>query len=261
VEEPVLSPRKTPSPHFIIAFILVALAALTGLHEARAQQTRRPPTKPAPGVTGTRSLPRPRVFVGRVTRVADGDTLTVRESGKSVTLRLRGVDAPALAQPYGQQARKFLSDSLLNRDVRVEARGDRDRTSNLLLADVYGRTDVVLGGGGAPGGSNSTAQTSILVPPRVMDPTGTRPDLPKGLPGPTRDLPRANAPEENVGEALVRAGLAWADVRFAASDKTFADLQAEARREKRGLWAAAARPVPPWQFRSRRGAAGSSTRP
>lgn len=238
------------SRRHLLVFAASFLAATAVPSAAWAQQTRRPPTKPAPVARGTLSLPRPRVFVGRVTRIVDGDTLVVRESGRPVTLRLRGVDAPGLAQPFGRQARKFLSDSLLNRDVRVEARGDRDKTTRLPLANVYARTDVTLGGGnGAPGGSNSTARAGILVPPRTMDPTGTRSDLPKGLPGPARDLPRANAPEQNVGEALVREGLAWADVGFAASDKTLTDLQAEAQREKRGLWAAAVRPIPPWQFR------------
>ncbi len=251
-----MSTRKTPLP--LTAGLIVAAVCCGGCaSSAGAQQSRRNTRiKPAPVTRGTLSLPRPRVFVGRVTRVIDGDTLTVLESGRPVTLHLRGVDAPALAQAYGRQARQFLSDSLLNREVRVEARGDRDKSSGLPLADVFARTDVTLGGNAAPpGGRNGTARTGILVPPRVMDPTGTRSDLPKGLPGPARDLPRANAPEENVGEALVRAGLAWADVRLAAtSEKTLSDLQAEAQREKRGLWTDT-RPTPPWQFRSRRGGA------
>lgn len=241
--------RKTPL--LLFAAVVAALVTLAAAPDARAQQVRRRARiKPEPVARGDLSLPRPRVFVGRVTRVVDGDTLMVLESGRPVTLHLRGVDAPGLAQPFGRQARAFLSGSLRNRDVRVEARGDRDKASGLLLADVYTRANVTRGGsGGVASGRGAVARAGILVPARTMDPTGTRSDLPKDLPGSARNLPGATAPEENVGEALVREGLAWADIRLAAADKTFADLQAQAQREKRGLWASSVRPVPPWQFR------------
>lgn len=241
------------SPVPLLSAVVMAAAAIAASPAALAQ-TRRS----APATAQTPRLLAPRVFTGKVVRVSDGDTLTVLDNGRAVSLRLRGVDAPALNQRFGPDARKFLYASVWGKTVRVEARGDRDRASGLLLADVYAPTDVALGvrPGTAPGEPGSTGK-GVLVPPRTYDPTGTRSDLPKGLPGPARDLPRADAPEESVGQALVRAGLAWADVRVAASDKTFADLQAQAQREKRGLWTDS-RPTPPWQFRA--AGAGASRR-
>lgn len=61
-------------------------------------------------------------FIGRVIRVGDGDTIQVAigEAGAEVRVRLYGLDAPELEQPHGREARDFLSDLLLNREVRVE---------------------------------------------------------------------------------------------------------------------------------------------
>jgi endonuclease YncB( thermonuclease family) len=52
-----------------------------------------------------------------------------------------------------------------------------------------------------------------------------------------------------VNEALVREGHAWAYPRFARSDAVLA-AQAQARRERRGLWRLpASEQVPPWEWR------------
>lgn len=52
----------------------------------------------------------------------------------------------------------------------------------------------------------------------------------------------------NVNFEMVKAGLAW-DARAQTNDRTLAELEAEARKAKRGLWADS-RPVPPWEFRA-----------
>ena len=62
----------------------------------------------------------------------DGDTIRVRQNGKTVTVRLACIDAPETAQsPYGQQARRYLQQRL-----RVGA------TVSLIekTRDRYGRT-------------------------------------------------------------------------------------------------------------------------
>jgi len=51
----------------------------------------------------------------------------------------------------------------------------------------------------------------------------------------------------NLGEELVRAGLAW-HYRQYSHDPTLARLEAEARAARRGLWADP-HPTPPWEFR------------
>lgn len=52
----------------------------------------------------------------------------------------------------------------------------------------------------------------------------------------------------SLGHELVRAGLAWWYRQYAPHDTTLAQLEAEARTAKRGLWADA-HPIPPWEWR------------
>jgi endonuclease YncB( thermonuclease family) len=52
----------------------------------------------------------------------------------------------------------------------------------------------------------------------------------------------------NLNQELVKAGMAWWYRPYAPNDTVLAQLEAEARTAKRGLWAEA-QPVPPWQWR------------
>lgn len=52
----------------------------------------------------------------------------------------------------------------------------------------------------------------------------------------------------SLNEELVAAGLAWWYRRYAPRNARLQALEAEARRERRGLWADRD-PVPPWEFR------------
>jgi micrococcal nuclease len=51
----------------------------------------------------------------------------------------------------------------------------------------------------------------------------------------------------DLSQALVQAGYAWHDTRYAPHDKRLAQLQAEAQAAQRGLWAEANQ-VPPWEW-------------
>lgn len=51
----------------------------------------------------------------------------------------------------------------------------------------------------------------------------------------------------DLSQALVQAGYAWHDTRYAPHDKRLAQLQAEARAMQRGLWADP-KPIPPWEW-------------
>jgi micrococcal nuclease len=69
----------------------------------------------------------PRTEEGRVTRVADGDTLTlVTRTGTKLKVRLYGIDAPEIrhemlpGQPYGKEAKAALTALVLGRRVTVE---------------------------------------------------------------------------------------------------------------------------------------------
>ncbi len=52
----------------------------------------------------------------------------------------------------------------------------------------------------------------------------------------------------NLNHELVKGGYAWWFVRYAKEDSTLEQLEAEARNNKRGLWAAD-NPTPPWEHR------------
>lgn len=81
----------------------------------------------------------------KVSRVTDGDTITVRDDRAEKTIRLVGIDAPEIShkkreasQPYAQAATKYLAGLVLNKTVEIKEYGQ----------DRYGRTlgVVFLGG-------------------------------------------------------------------------------------------------------------------
>ena len=78
-----------------------------------------------------------------VTRVSDGDTLWVQPIGdggkqRPIKLRLQGIDAPERCQAWGQQAQQALSNKVLNKEVRLQTRGQDDHArvlGNVWLGD------------------------------------------------------------------------------------------------------------------------------
>lgn len=82
-------------------------------------------------------------FDGVVTRVKDGDSILVhrRDVKRTSEVRLAGIDAPELAQPWGIQSRTALRRMVLGRTVRVEVT-DRDRYGRLVGRVWQGRTYV-----------------------------------------------------------------------------------------------------------------------
>src|SRR5687768_1492408 len=65
-------------------------------------------------------------FYGEVTRVTDGDTITVETQGRSTPVRLIGVDTPETVAPdqpigcYGKEASAYTKKVLAERLVRLE---------------------------------------------------------------------------------------------------------------------------------------------
>lgn len=81
----------------------------------------------------------PLINQGRMTRAADGDTLFVRTPDESlVRIRLYGVDAPELSQPFGKQARDFLDRWKYRKLGWETVRSDR---WGRIVAIVYGPED------------------------------------------------------------------------------------------------------------------------
>ena len=69
-------------------------------------------------------------ITGKVTRVFDGDSFIVASAaGKTIEVRLAGIDAPEKNQPYADNARSALRGLILDRKLRLE----------VLDVDRYGR--------------------------------------------------------------------------------------------------------------------------
>jgi len=79
-------------------------------------------------------------YEGKVIKVYDGDTLTVKTKDKKIhKVRLARIDCPEKDQSHGEAARKHVSDLVLNQTVSVNVR-DTDRYKREVA-------DVVLPGG------------------------------------------------------------------------------------------------------------------
>jgi endonuclease YncB( thermonuclease family) len=63
-----------------------------------------------------------REHTGTVVNVADGDIFTLKTEGElgNIKIRLAGIDAPELEQPFGELSRKRLSSLIFAKDIRVE---------------------------------------------------------------------------------------------------------------------------------------------
>ena len=64
------------------------------------------------------------------TRVIDGDSLEVSHADRALTIRLHGVDAPEISQPYGRIAMVAVFRQVFGKIVRIESHG----------LDSHGRT-------------------------------------------------------------------------------------------------------------------------
>lgn len=80
----------------------------------------------------------PKSWRGKVTKVADGDTVTVRRGTRSVRIRLHGIDCPEKAQRFGQAAKRFTARFALGKVATVE----------VVTIGKYGRTvaQIFVGG-------------------------------------------------------------------------------------------------------------------
>lgn len=69
-------------------------------------------------------IPKGTTVTARCVSVHDGDTLTLLMDGRTqARVRLDGIDAPELGQPFSRRSRESLSHSVFGKDVRVESVG------------------------------------------------------------------------------------------------------------------------------------------
>lgn len=83
-------------------------------------------------------------LAGRVVNIVDGDTLMLADAGNFVhSIRLLGIDAPELAQDYGQAARTTLSAVAAHQHAAADCRL-LDQQRRRLCVVTIGSVDVGL---------------------------------------------------------------------------------------------------------------------
>jgi len=80
----------------------------------------------------------------KITRVYDGDTVQAEAPGVVIYIMLVGIDAPEVGnqvnrqgQPYGKEARDFLSGMILNRSVNVVGYGVAPYPHDNIIGVIY----------------------------------------------------------------------------------------------------------------------------
>ena len=71
----------------------------------------------------------------KIIKIYDGDTITALTSQKEkIKIRLYGIDAPELKQPFGKASKRHLIDLISNKSLNINEKGK----------DKYGRTLAIL---------------------------------------------------------------------------------------------------------------------
>ena len=78
---------------------------------------------------------------GIVTKVYDGDTLTLQNNNGIYKIRLSGIDAPERRQAYGNVSRNHLYNMVRNKFVYAEVH-DKDRYGRYVAKIIVDNTDV-----------------------------------------------------------------------------------------------------------------------
>jgi endonuclease YncB( thermonuclease family) len=81
---------------------------------------------------------------GRVVRVVDGDTISIRDDARrSHRVRLAGCDAPGRGQPFGERAKQNLNALVHGREVEARCH-KHDRYGRLVCDVLIGSRDACL---------------------------------------------------------------------------------------------------------------------
>ena len=82
-------------------------------------------------------------FSGKVVSVSDGDTISIIRDGRSVRIRLDGIDCPELGQDFGTKAKQFTSNLVFGKEVTAEIR-DVDKYGRLVCRVFIDSQDLSL---------------------------------------------------------------------------------------------------------------------
>jgi micrococcal nuclease len=85
--------------------------------------------------------PAPSVFTGKVVAIIDGDSAKVLRDKKTIEVRLVGIDAPEMDQPFGKQSKRFVSKLIFGKTVDVKDLG-LDSFKRTLVYITQGSTPV-----------------------------------------------------------------------------------------------------------------------
>lgn len=113
-------------PGVVLAFLAVLGGAACPAPDARAEKRRA-----APGT----------VLTASVGHVKDGDSLVLLSGGQRLEVRIAGIDAPELGQPFGRKAKQALLRRVEGREVRLEV-VDHDRYDRTVGRLLVGDDDV-----------------------------------------------------------------------------------------------------------------------
>ena len=80
-------------------------------------------------------------FNGKAVSIHDGDTITVLQNKQQIKVRLFGIDAPELKQPYGKKSKQFLANLIAGQMVEVEENG-KDRYKRTIGTVYLGSADI-----------------------------------------------------------------------------------------------------------------------
>lgn len=97
----------------------------------KKQPRQRPQEAALPSRPAATTIAPREQFTGQVVGLSDGDTVEVLREGKSVRVRLYGVDTPERKQPFGSRARQFSSDLVFRQTVTITIR-DTDQYGRLV---------------------------------------------------------------------------------------------------------------------------------
>ncbi|MEM7798504.1 MAG: thermonuclease family protein [Chloroflexota bacterium] len=110
----------------------------------RPSATAEPTSQPTALPTNTSAPATPTPPIGgelretaTVVRVIDGDTIEVVIAGQSARVRLIGMDAPEVGEPFSADATEALSEMLMNRKVYLEKDVSETDSYDRLLRYVY----------------------------------------------------------------------------------------------------------------------------
>lgn len=117
--------------------IIVTAAVITGItgffvYQSHQRNVANSPSYEGNDVAIARPIQESKALKCQLTKVADGDTVTVQCDGEKLKIRFCGIDAPEKSQPLGSESAKLMSE-LVNKD-----------NGNLVVypieKDRYGRT-------------------------------------------------------------------------------------------------------------------------